>query len=349
MIVRRARAVCACALAAGCQAPDAPSFGQVSGNALGTTWTVRWAPVDAPDAGEVEAVTDRVLAEVDAAMSTWRDDSELMRVRQGPGPVVVSEDTAAVVAAALDVAAATGGAFDPTVQPLMALWGLHGTPRTTWPTDDELDAARAQIGWSRVVVGRGPGGPTVDADGTTLDLSAIAKGHAVDRVFVALAAAGAADLLVEVGGEVRSAGRSPRGGAWSVGIDRPVVGRVPGQDLVGVANLTNLAVATSGNYRSRVEIEGRTVHHTMDPRTGMPAVSPARSATVIAPDARAADAWATVLMVLGEGGLPLVAARPGLEAWLLVEGDDGSLSVRATDGATRHIQALAVEVTAAGE
>lgn len=324
-------------LLAGCtpaaEAPSAPRpYDQLAGKALGTSWSVTWSPTPGVASPDVQAAVVAALQDVDAGMSTWRDDSDLSKVRRGPGPVPVRPDTADVVRAALALYDETSGAFDPTVQPLMEFWGLHGTPRTTWPTDDEVAAARRALGADRVAVTWSDGVVSVDAAGTALDLSAIAKGHAVDRVGGALSTLGIPDWFVEVGGEVRTAGRSPRGEAWRVGVEAPVVGGMPGSALVATMALTQGAMATSGNYRSRYEVQGRPVHHTLDPRTGLPTANRMLSATVLAPDCRTADGWATALMVLGpDEGLPLVEARPQLEAWLIVEGEDGQ-EVRATSG-----------------
>lgn len=172
------------------------------------------------------------------------------------------------------------------------------------------------------------GAMRVDAGGTALDLSAIAKGHGVDRVAHAVAALGALDVFVEIGGEVRTFGRSPRGTPWVVGIERPKAGSAPGRDLVATVAVSNAALATSGNYRTAFELEGRTVHHTLDPRTGLPSAARVLSASVLAPDCATADGWATALMVLGpDEGLPLIEARPELEAWLVLPGDDGPVSL----------------------
>ncbi|MCB9664988.1 MAG: FAD:protein FMN transferase [Alphaproteobacteria bacterium] len=307
-----------------CTTPSPPEYASLQGKGLGTSWTVRWSAAGNVEAPAVEDAVLAALRDVDEGMSTWRDDSDLAAVRRGPGAVAVRADTAFVVRQALALAEETGGAFDPTVQPLVELWGLHGAPRTTWPSDEELGAARAQLGWARVAVTDGPDGAAVDAGGTALDLSAIAKGHAVDRVVGALGALGVTDLMVEVGGEVRAHGRSPRGGAWVLGVDRPVVGSQPGEGLVATVRLANAAMATSGNYRTAYEVEGRTVHHTLDPRTGLPASARVLSATVVAPDCRTADGWATALMVLGpEEGLPLLSRHPDLEAWVVVADGDG--------------------------
>ena len=304
-----------------------PAPVHIDGQALGTTWSVTIG------AGQVDAVaarlaTEQALASVDAAMSTWRDDSELMRIRRGPGPVEVSPETGAVVMAALDLAKITNGAFDPTVQPLMELWGLHGEARTTAPTQDEVDAALAQVGWQKVTVQPGLGVATVDGGGTALDLSAIAKGHAVDRVSDALKALGARDLLVEVGGDVRGGGQGPNG-PWRLGVDWPQEGLEPGEQLAAVVALVDRGMATSGNYRNTYEVDGVRVVHTLDPRTGRPVYGKIASATVVAPDCQTADGWATALMVLGpEAGMAAIEARPELEALLLVPDGDGFRDVQ---------------------
>lgn len=301
---------------------------------------MRWRAASAVDSLRVRELTEGALRDVDERMSTWRDDSELMRARVGSGPIPVSEPLAQVVGAALGGAARSGGAFDPTVLPLMSLWGLHGTPRTTLPSDSDIAEAQARVGWERVALTRDDQGRALlDAGGTALDLSAIAKGYAVDRVFEALVAEGVTDLLVEVGGDLRVAGRSPRGGLWSVGVDRPVVGKAPGADLVATVQLTNLAVVTSGNYRNRTRIEGVEIHHTMDPRTGRPASNAARSASVVAPDAMTADIWSTALMVLGVDGLEVIEALPGVDAWILVEGE-GGLEAASSTGMKRHLRGV---------
>ena len=296
---------------------EPPPTQEIRGEALGTTWMVKFTG-DLAAADVSQGVTD-VLAEVDAAMSTWRDDSELSQIRAADGPVVVSEDTWQVVGAALDLAEATGGAFDPTVEPLIELWGFHGQPLTKLPSDESLATVMEQIGWQKVTLARTSSHePAVDGGGTALDLSAIAKGHAVDRVSNMLSRLGLASHLVEIGGEVRGHGQSPSGRPWRLGVDRPEPGLAPGAKLEATINLTNAALATSGNYRNRYEVEGKVISHTIDPRTGRPVESTLASATVVAPDCRTADGWATALIVMGEPGMKLVNDLADVEALLLV-------------------------------
>lgn len=332
------RGLLAALLVAGCGERPIASPVQTQtarGEALGTTWSVVWVGDAAPT--DVSAAATAVLAQVDERMSTWRDDSELAAIRAGTGPVPVSEETWFVVDAALDLAEASGGAFDPTVEPLMELWGFHGDPREDLPTDEQLAAARAQVGWTRVALSRTTeGAPLVDSGGTALDLSAIAKGHAVDRISHALSALGIAEHLVEVGGEVRGHGLGPSGTGWRLGVDRPDPAGAPGAELEEVVHIVNASVATSGNYRNAYEVDGVRLVHTMDPRTGRPHDSALASATVLAPDCRTADGLATALMVLGpEDGLALVERMPDVEALLLVSGPEG-FGHRGSSGLAAH-------------
>jgi len=302
------------------------------GKAFGTTWNVNWKG-DAGSVAEVSTMIAQRLEAVDAQMSTWRDDSELSAVRRADGPVTVSGPTAEVVAAALVLSAQTGGAFDPTVQPLMELWGFHGKPRDDLPAQHEIDAVRSQVGWDRLkVTETADGTPQVDAGGTALDLSAIAKGYAVDQVSEGLSAMGLTEHMVEIGGEVRALGDGGHGDGWLLGIETPQVGSLPGSSLHAVVRLREGALATSGNYRNRYVVDGHALSHTMDPRTGRPTESATLSASVVAPTCRLADGLATTLMVMDpEDGLALVASLPGVEA-LILSGTGGARSERATAG-----------------
>ncbi len=306
-------------------APPPPSYCADRGEALGTTWSIR---VEAPRCAPLRPVVERVLEEVDRQMSTWRDDSELAAIRRG-GQVRVSTATASVVRHALAIAALTEGAYDPTVQPLMELWGFHDrSAEHTAPTDAELAATRARVGWDRVRVGADAHGAWVDAGGTALDLSSIAKGYAVDRISHALSLQGLANHMVEVGGEIRVAGEGPAG-PWRLGVEAPEEGLAPGARVVAVVPLTNYGLATSGNYRNTIEVGGRRVHHTMDPRTGRPALTDVASASVVAPTAEQADALATAVMVLGaDDGLALLERLPDVEGLVLVAAEQGWIQRR---------------------
>ena len=322
-------------LACGGSAPQGEMASTLQGRAFGTTWTVRWLPSEgAPDLQQAESVIVEELARVDALMSTWRDDSELSRARRTDGALSVSPQTAGVVRSALKLAERSGGAFDPTVQPLVELWGIHGERRTSAPSEEEVAAAMLQVGWQRVVLAGTPEAPTLNTAGTALDLSAIAKGHAVDEVSEALRRAGAARHMVEVGGEVRVAGLGPNQEGWRLGVDDPIAAAAPGTKLIAVLSLSDVALATSGNYRNRYVVDDQTVVHTLDPRVGRPVQTDVLSASVVAPTCEEADGVATALMVLGaKDGLALVESLVGVDALLVLE--DGAQ--RRSSGLSAHL------------
>jgi len=330
-------------LLAACQPASAePQVVALEGEVFGSTWHIKYVePVGAPPPEEVVKAVQAVFDRIDGRLSTWKPDSDLSRAQREKTPV--SMETAQVVDLALDLAERSGGAFEPTLGPLTHLWGLHGERRTTLPTPAEIEAARAQVGWQKVNLEYGIAGPTLDATGTTFDVNGIAPGYASDAVAWELSSLGIPDHLVEVGGEVRVNGTGPTGDRWRLGVDRPKTGTDMGQELLLTLDVSNVGVSTSGNYRNVYEVEGVRIVHTLDPHSGMPIDRGVLSATVIAPTAAEADGWATVLMVLGESGLSLVAAQ-GADALLVVSGESPALL--ATPGMRRWVtdDAPAMEV-----
>jgi len=334
--------VLACALLlapCGCGDPGVAHELRLAGEALGTVWSVELVLPEAPapeKAAEIRERVDATLDRVDRGMSTWREDAELARFnRQADlASFSFSPETRQVIAAALDLARETGGAFDPTVAPLVALWGFGAQAANAPPTVAELEEARRRVGWRHLSFREG-GRLARRVAGVQLDLSAIAKGYAVDALVTELARERPIGALVEVGGEVRALGAKPGGVPWRVGIDDP---DAPGSRLSAVVLLTGGALATSGDYRSVRVIEGRRRTHVVDPRSGRPVEQKVASASVIAPTCMEADAVATALMVLGpEEGLAWVEDRPWLEALLMVREGEGVIEKRASSGWDRWL------------
>jgi thiamine biosynthesis lipoprotein len=297
---------------------------ELAGETMGTRWAVTLL---APPAGPAwRSEIEQVLARIDAEMSTWRGDSELSRFNasRGDGWFPVSAETARVVEEALAVHRRTDGAFDPTLGPLVELWGFAARqPRKLPPDAAALGRARARTGaWALAVQGDPPALRKQLAE-LSLDLSAIAPGFAVDAVAERLAALGAGRFLVDIGGELRCAGQGPHAGAWHVAIERPQAhAGAPQAGAAGwqrVLALRDAAVATSGSYRNFFELEGERYSHLLDPRSGAPIRHDLVSASVVAATASLADAFATGLIVLGPEAGPRVAAREGVAAFFVVE------------------------------
>lgn len=302
-----------------------------AGSTMGTTYTVKVvdpAMTEAEQAATREAIR-AALDGVDGRMSTYKPDSELSRLnREGDGrPFKLSPETIQVFQLAHDVSEATGGAFDITVGPLVNAWGFGPTKQRGVPTDAEIKALRERVGFRKLVI---------DAKGQTVtkmrpdvyaDLSAIAKGFGVDQAARALDARGLANYMVEVGGEVRVKGHNAAGKAWQVGIERPDA--TPQQAFL-VVPMTDLSMATSGDYRNYFEKNGRRYSHEIDPTTGYPIRHRLASVSVVASDCALADAYATALLVLGPDKGYALAAKKGLAAYFIVRRPDGGFDERQT-------------------
>ncbi len=303
-------------------APESRDW-QLSGRTMGTTYHI--TVVDVPsgvDSKSLQQQIDSELQQVNQEMSTYIDDSELMRFNRGPvgEAVQVSGHLADVVDKALDIYQRSGGAFDITVGPLVNLWGFGPQPEPDKvPSDEEIARLDKVVGSDALKVERNPDRITRSRP-VELDLSAIAKGHGVDRVAELLEQQGIRNYLVEIGGEVRTLGQNPNGVDWRIGIERPDPGGRAVQEPIAVSGQ---AVATSGDYRNYYERDGVRYAHTIDPRTGRPLQHRLASVTVIADNCAEADGLATALNVMGaDAGLKL-AEKEGLAVFMLVKTDDG--------------------------
>lgn len=307
---------------AGCGKPPKAQF-EHNGLALGTSFSVKATRLPASIGSEtLKAQLEALLEAVDQTMSTYRPDSQLSQFNRSTSTdwQPVAEDLAQVVTAALEVSRWSDGAFDVTVGPLVNLWGFGPDPRREQaPPDAAIEAAKARVGYHNLKVQRKPPALRKLRPDLYLDLSAIAKGFAVDRLAEHLEALGVRDYLVEIGGEVRLKGDSPRGGGWRIAIEKPVP-KV--RQIEKILTLTDTAMATSGDYRNYFEVAGKRFSHTIDPRTGWPIVHRLASVTVLSHTTMQADALATALMVLGPKTGFAKAERDGIAALFIVREDD---------------------------
>lgn len=314
-------------------APPGPAVDQLvlSGETMGTTWEVRIAGDDLDERlrARAQATIEKRLAEVDLWFSTWRPDSEVSRFNasRSTEPFDVSSPVAELVAYSIELCKWSGGAFDITVAPLVARWGFgHGARINDPPSPEEIEDYLEHTGAEIIHVGRGNptrGGFLHKSDPhVEIDLSAVAPGYAADHVSAGLMELGRSDFLVEIGGEIYAAGHRPDGKPWRVAIEEPVEDV---RQIHSVVELSNQGLATSGDYRAYYMADGRRISHTIDARTGRPIENGMASATVIAPTATQADAFATTLMVLGaKQGLAL-AEQWNLAAMTLTRDAKGDL------------------------
>jgi thiamine biosynthesis lipoprotein len=302
----------------------------ITGPTMGTTFNVKVVTDDLTEANRerLTSLAREALDGVDEHMSTYRPESEIEQFnRGGTEPFAASQDLLEVVAEAQRVARLTGGAFDITVGPLVDVWGFGPSGATETPDEETLRALVAVTGFEQLVV---------DVEGGTLrkaqadcriDLSAIAKGFAADRVSEGLAQQGLPHHMVEVGGEVRARGLNGSGKVWRIGIERPTT---QGRSVQLVVPLADLSLATSGDYRNFFERDGVRISHTIDPRTGRPISHDLASVSVIHASCMTADALATALGVLGPDEGFGLAERHGLRAYFLVRIADGIFEERQT-------------------
>jgi len=221
-----------------------------------------------------------------------------------------------VLAAAEDVARASGGAFDVTVGPLVALW-RRARRQGELPAPERLAAARAAVGWRALALDRARGAARLGLAHMRLDLGGIAKGYALDAALAELARHGIERALVDGGGDLAAGAPPPGADGWRVGV-AGLDAAEPQADRAGMQlSLAHASLATSGDLERSFELDGVRYSHILDPRTGA-ALTERRLVSVRAPSGMEADAWATALSVLGPEGLALVAERPGFAARVVV-------------------------------
>ena len=307
-------------LITGCSAP--PEAQTLQGYSMGTTWTVRFViPEDAPAMGGLREDIEEALDTVDRQMSTYRDDSDLTRFNNlsAGESIIVPEEFATVLEASFELADQTGGYFDPTIGPLVNLWGFGPEgARDEPPSDEEIESTMARVGWSRLEFDE-TNRKLTQPGGAYLDFSAIAKGYAADLVAETLEARGIHDYLVDLGGDMRIRGHRPDGDRWRIAIERPDPST---REIFSVVQVGDKSLATSGSYRNFFEYGEQQFSHTIDPHTGHPIPQELVSVTVVHDNCMMADGYATAITALGADAGFDYAREHGLAALLLIRDND---------------------------
>lgn len=273
---------------------------KLHGSTMGTTYHVKLVFAEAHSNAQVmefKAKIQRSLDKIDELMSTYKPDSEISRFNRLKvgGGLTVSPETNEVITSAQKITSLSAGLFDVTVGPLIELWGFGSkTGKLIPPTQSQIDIIAQSIGSDHFEL---INGNLKKLKPSQMDLSAIAKGYAVDQVAVMLDKLGAPNYLIEVGGEIRAKGLNQYGKVWVLGIEQPdFLGRKAYTSL----NLKNASMATSGDYRNFFEYEGKRYSHTINPKTFYPVQHQLSSVTVVSDSCMISDALATALMIMGE-------------------------------------------------
>lgn len=302
------------------------SLTHITGQTMGTIdYNVKYMGVSAPN---YKASIDSLLVAFNQSLSTYIPDSEISQLNRTGHLDNPSRMFLDVLECSREVYENTGGAFDPTVGPLVSAWGFGANRQPDVPDSSEIDSLLRFVGFEKLTFSEKA--VTMDS-GMYLDFSAIAKGYAVDVVVLFLERKGFRNYMVEIGGEVRAKGENEKNEVWKIGIDHPLPVAAD-RELLAIAQLKDRSMATSGNYRNYYQVDGRTIAHTVDPRTGYNTSHTLLSASVFAPDCMTADAYATAFMVLGLNESEELIRELDLDAFLIYQDTSGKLASSVSEG-----------------
>jgi len=297
-----------------------------NGQTMGTFYNIIYLH---PDGTVFKKEVDSLLVEWNKSLSTYISDSEISNFNRNSYLTFQSPYFYPVLLKSREIYEATEGAFDPTIMPLVNAWGFG-------PEDRELPDSMEVSKLKKLVNFR-----LIEFDsirirkkisGVQLDFSAIAKGYGVDVVGEYLESKGIKNYLVEIGGEITCRGINDKGTPWTTGIEDPNV-QLNDRKIMAVIEVSNKAIATSGNYRNYYIKDGQKYAHTINPHTGFPVQHSLLSATVIADDCMTADGFATAFMVLGiDSSIQIVNDHPELDAFFIYNDDMGQLTTYMTEG-----------------
>lgn len=305
----------------GCTSPTKEEH-HFSGPTMGTWYNVKIiAPLNQEERSEIAQAVEDVLQSLNGLMSTYEPDSELSQLNQHPAhtPFALSTDTLTVLRKAQQVSQETQGAFDVTIGPLVNAWGFGPNNSESPPDAEEIQALLDSVGYEKLELDESAGAIRKEHANLYLDLSAIAKGYAVDKVAESLEENGLRHFMVDIGGEIVARGHNAYDKPWQIAIEAPLPET---RSIHRVLSLQDIALATSGDYRNFIQVDGETFSHTIDPTTGRPVLQNLASVSVLHDSCALADAYATAIMVLGaEKGLEF-AEKQDLAVFLLVHDTD---------------------------
>lgn len=307
-----------------------PAYHSITGLVFGTIYNITYQ-YD----GDLKPDIEAELKRFDQSLSPFNDSSVISRINRNE-ELVADSFFVKCFNRSMEISRETKGAFDITIAPLANAWGF-GFKKGAFPDSLMIDSLRQIIGYEKVHL---EDGKVIKQDPRImLSCSAVAKGYSVDVVAQLLERKGIKNYMVDIGGEVVVKGKNPKDGLWRIGINKPIDDSLSvRQDLQTVLEITDLGMATSGNYRNYYYKDGKKYAHTIDPRTGYPVQHSILSATVIAEDCMTADALATSFMVMGlEEAEAFCKANPKIDAYFIYSGDNGEFKTYYTQGMKKYI------------
>lgn len=318
-----------------CTPASIERFIENTGQAQGSTYQIKYLSPNGIDFGNR---FESIFTEIDLSMSTYVPMSLISLVNKGDTLVTVDSMFIEVLKRSLEIADETRGSFDPTVGPIVRLWGFGFDEVRTDVTDEMVINAKNKTGYQNVIVN---GLEVIVPNGFNLDFNAIAQGYTVDYLAEFLEESGVDRYMIEVGGEVRTRGTNESGNIWRIGVDKPTEDIDQQGRFQFIITMENTSLATSGNYRKFWvdEKTGARYSHTIDPQTGYPARNELLSASIVAPSAMDADAYATVCMVEGPSRCQeLLESKSELEGYLIYDNGNGGWETYITEGFQGYIQ-----------
>jgi thiamine biosynthesis lipoprotein len=299
--------------------PAKPEFRKAQGLVFGTSYNITYYYN-----ADLQSDIEHTLSLVDSALSMFNPESTISAVNRSESILVTDTMFLKVFRRAMEISRMTDGAFDITVAPAVNAWGF-GFKHAENVNQASVDSLKEITGYWKIHEQNGL--ITKDDPRIMLDCSAIAKGFGSDMVAGMLRSKGINDYMVEIGGEIVVSGHNPKGKDWNIGISKPVDDSLSvNNELQTVIPVTDIAMATSGNYRNFYVKDGRKYAHTIDPHTCMPVSHSLLSATVFAQDCATADALATSMMVMGlDSAQALCSRHPEIRAYLIYQAPDGTL------------------------
>lgn len=307
---------------------EKPEFSSFAGTAQGTTYSIVFENSAKRNPFDLKSEIEEILRDFDMSLSLYKDSSILSKINRNDEAVPDKYFTEVFKKSAV-IFQLTDGAFDVTVGPLVKAWGF-GPDEHKNVSPSKIDSLLQLVGMEKVEL---KDDAILKTDPRiSLDFNAIAQGYSVDVVSTYLDEKGIRSYLVEIGGEVRVKG--DKGGAlWRIGIDRPVDNNLsPGSDLEAVIELKDRSLATSGNYRKFYVENGIKYSHTIDPKTGYPAINQLLSATILASECATADGVATACMVMGkEKSIEFLDKHPEFDGYLIYSDENGNFKTWMSD------------------